>query len=338
MTIENEAFIDLENALHVKFNRLWTPLWRDLQKELIRLANEGKWREARQLANNIDLKPLVDKLRPVARTFSEAALFLGASRIDDPKNASFFGNPEERLIQNGVDQWAVVLERNATISLQTQATTLLSSMETQAIASASTRILKADPGLAKVGKSGTQFSRATASLMISRMSTAGFMLEASARGIQSYRVNEVMDAATCPICAEMHNKTFPVSDGLALSSAVMGATDPESLKSIAPFPSQSKTNIKAVKGMNQQQLTGAGMNLPPYHPYCRGITSLEVENRGTASAGFGAAPGVGLVGVEGLTQDQIAARMFGTFDDLDDEALAIALGGAGAPLVFGDNE
>lgn len=339
MSIHNEAFIDLEQALHTKFDKLWVPLWRDTQKKIIKLANANEWGQARHLANNIDLKPLVDDLRQLAATFSEAALFLGASRIDDPRKASFYGNPDAMAISNGVEQWAVVLERNATIALQTQATNLLSQMEMDAADNEATRIIKADPKLASVGKAGTQFSRAAASLMISRMSTVGFMLEASVRGIQVYRVNEVMDAATCPICAEMHDKTFPVGDGMALSSAIMGATDPESLKSIAPFPSQSKASIKSVQDMSQGQLISAGLNLPPYHPYCRGIVDLEVQNRGTAfEESTNIAPGVALLGVEGMTQRQLAARMFGTFDDLDDDALSIALGAAGAPVVFGDNE
>lgn len=338
MTVENEAFLDLENALHIQFDLLWRVIWRDTQKELFRLANEGKWDEANKIANNINLQIPVDKLRPLARTFSEAALFLGASRIGDPADASFMGAPNELLIENGVDQWAVVLERNATIALQTQATNALARLEREFADKAESRIVKADT-LGAVGKAGTQFSRATASLMISRMSTAGFMLEATARGIQQYRVSEVLDGLTCPICRVMHNKVFPVSDGMALSTTIMNATDPESLKSIAPFPSQSVSNIKAVQGMNQSQFLKVGMQLPPYHPFCRGIATLEIRGAAPSVGGpvGGVTPGIALLGIEGLTEDQLGARMFGDFDDLADDALAIALGiGAGAD--FGDNE
>lgn len=88
--------------------------------------------------------------------------------------------------------------------------------------------------------------------------------------------------------------------------------------------------------MGSGQLVGAGMNLPPYHPNCRGIVVLEVKNRGSAFpiAGVGAAR---LTSTEGLTQEQLASRMFGDFDDLDDQALSFALG-VGAGSDFGDNE
>ena len=276
----------------------------------------------------------------LARTFAEASLFLGASRIVEPEDASFFGAPDERLIDIGVEQWSVVLLRNATLALQTKAEIVLADLERKFSEEALTRIVKGDPDLGKVGRAGTQFSRAAAALMISRMSTAGFMQEATARGVKTYRVNEVMDGATCPICSEMHNKHFPVSDGLALSTTIMQASDPESLRAISPFPSQSAANVKRISGMGSGALVKAGMNLPPYHPNCRGIVTLEEKNRGATLLPFttsSVVPGSALQSAD-LTPDELAAQMFGDFDDLDSAMLDSALGiGAGA-LFFTDGD
>ena len=338
MTIENEAFIDLEQMLHLQTDLLWRAKWRELEKEMNRLANAGDWEGATKIANNIDLQDIADELEGLARTLAEAALFLGASRIvGDPADADFFGEPDERLIENGVKQWSVVLTRNATVALQTTAETQLAVMERVRAEKKLTAIVKADPDLGRVGRQGTQFSRATAALMISRMSTAGFMAQADASGIQTYRVSEVMDAATCPVCSLMHNKTYPVASGAALSGAIMNATDPESLKGIAPFPSQSAANVKRMGGMSQGQLISGGHNLPPYHPNCRGIVTLEVKNSGASLSGGAIQPGVALTASEDLTPDQLAARMFGEFDDVDGNMLDAVLGG-GSGLVFGDNE
>ena len=337
MSVENEAFIDLENMLHERTDRLWRILWRDLQRDLIRLANEGRWDEALDRTNNIDFSEIVADLLQLARTAAEASLFLGASRVDDPEKASFFGEPDEHLIDRAVEQWRIVLERNATEALRIQARNTLADLERKFAEEEATRIVKADPDLSKVGKAGTQFSRATASLMISRMSTMGFLLEASVRGQQFYRVNEVMDAATCPVCATMHNKHFPVQDGLAQASAIMSASDPESLKAVAPFPSQSRANIKSLQNMGQGQLINAGMHLPPYHPNCRGIVTLEDKNsRASLSAGdsaLGLAAGERLVSTDALTPDELNARMFGDFADLEDGLLGAILG-AGAAAEF----
>lgn len=334
MTVEHEAFIDIEKALHEKVDRLWRKQWDQLQRQINRAVNKGDWTEAYSLCNEIDFTPIVKKTQRLARTFAEAALFLGASRIDEPDKASFYGKVDQHLIDRGVEQWAIVLTRNATEAAKLQANNLLAELERDIADQALNRIVKADH-LGKVGAAGTQYSRATASLMISRMSTAGFMLEASARGVQTYRVNEVMDAATCPVCASMHNKTFPVADGLAQSSAIMAASDPESLKAVSPFPSQSKANVKAISSMGQGQLVGAGMHLPPYHPYCRGIVTLEQRGGMQQPALLGGlAAGERMLDSGDLTPDQLAARMFGDFDDLDETALVLALG-AGGSAAFG---
>ncbi len=340
--------------LHLQVDLLWRAKWRELEKEMNKLANEGNWDAAFAIANNIQLDDVIEGTQGLARTLAEAALFLGASRIVNVHDAEFFGEPDERLIENGVLQWSIVLERNAAVALQTTAEIQLANMERERQEKKLSTVIKqgdvsvvdrdlirkAAPDLSRVGRQGTQFSRAAAALMISRMSSAGFMAQAQASGIKQYRVSEVMDAATCPVCSLMHNKTYAVSDGAALSGAIMGATDPESLKAVAPFPSQSAANVKRLGGMSQGQLVAGGMNLPPYHPNCRGIATLEVKNSGASLSGLGGSavqPGVALVDSAELTPDQLGARMFGEFDDFDGDLLDAVLGGGGA-LLFGDNE
>ena len=337
MTVENEAFIDLEQMLHLQVDLLWREKWREMEKQMNKLANAGDWDAAYRIANNIELEDVISETRALARTLAEAALFLGASRIVDAHDADFFGEPDDRLIDNGVAQWTVVLERNATIALQTTAEIALANLERYRQEKKLNAIVKAEPDLGRIGRQGTQFSKAAAALMISRMSTAGFMAQAVASGIKTYRVSEVMDSATCPVCSLMHNKTYPVSDGVALSGQVMAATDPESLKAVSPFPSQSAANVKRLGAMSSGQLVGAGMNLPPYHPNCRGIATLEVKNSQAALTLGAVNFGTALRQTEDLTPDQLGARMFGEFDDTDGELLDAVLGGGGA-LIFGDNE
>lgn len=334
MTVEHEAFIDIEQALHRKVDKLWQKHWSVLKKKIYTAANAGDWEKAYRLCDEIDFTEIVMKSRRLALTLAEAALFLGASRIDDPEKASFYGNPDELLIERAADQWQIVLTRNAQEALRIQAKNLVSELEAEDQAK---KIIKSDLG--KVGKAGAQYSQATASLMISRMSTMGFMLEAQSRGVQEYRVNEVMDAATCPVCATMHNQHFPVADGWnSISSMMMGA-DPESIRATNPFPSQSKANVKRISAMGQGQLVSAGLNLPPYHPNCRGIVTLEQKNRVGDGALLGLAAGERMIDTGDLTPDQLASRMFGDFDDLDEGYLGSILGvGGGAVFGVGDGD
>ena len=180
--------------------------------------------------------------------------------------------------------------------------------------------------------------------MISRMSTAGFMFQAQARGIQEYVVSEVMDAVTCPICSSMHGKRFPVAAGMAKSLSIMQATDPDALKTIAPFPSQSAANVKRVQRMDQGQLIGAGMELPPYHPYCRGIATIVQSGGSPMNIGLGpsgVSAGRLLHSSEDLTPAQLQNRLFGDFDDLDGLFMDSVLGvGSGAlyGVYFGEDD
>lgn len=335
MTVEHEAFIDIEQALHRKVDRLWQKQWAELKRKIHIAANAGAWESAFRLCDEIDFEPIVAKSRRLARTMAEASLFLGASRIDEPEKASFYGKPDEDLLDRAVEQWAIVLTRNAQEALRIQAKNLLAELELE---HQQNKMMIKKSDLGKVGKAGTQFSQATASLMISRMSTMGFMLEGMSRGIQTYRVNEVMDAATCPVCATMHNQHFPVQDGWnSISSQMMGA-DPESIKATNPFPSQSKANVARISQMGQGQLVSAGMNLPPYHPNCRGIVTLEQKNRVGTGSVLGLAAGERMIDSGDLTPDQLASRMFGEFDDLDDAYIASMLGAGGAAIYDGGDE
>jgi len=342
MTIENEAFIDLEQALHHKVNALWVKEWRTIQKKLNRLANAGKWDEAHKLADELNFRKIVRKTTRLAHTLAEAALFLGASRIVEPEDAVFAGSPDEDLLRRAVEQWASVLNRHAQEALRLQIHITLGDLERKS--AEDKMIIKADPDLSRVGKQGTQFSRASASLMISRMSTAGFMMQAQSSGIQEYVVSEVLDSVTCPICRTMHGKRFPVEVGWARLSAIMGATDVDSLKSIAPFPSQSAANVKRLGKLDQVGLIQSGMELPPYHPYCRGIATIQISggagtglNVGFAASGVSA--GRLLHSSEDLTPEELQNRLFGDFDDLDELFMDSVLGvGAGAAFGLDDEE
>lgn len=337
VTVENEAFVDIEMALHNKVEDLWLKQWRPIQKELNKLAAENtaaSWNEAHKLTNSIDWEIIVSETIQLARTLAEAALFLGASRIDTPSNSSFFGAPDERLINIATEQWSTVLVKNAVAALRLQAQVILGDMEVAA--QAKNLIIKAPKNpLTAVGIQGGQYSGIAASLMISRASTAGFFAEASARGIKVYRISEVLDSVTCPVCRLMHNQEFPVSSGVAQSMSVMQATDPDSLKSISPWPSQSASNVKSLAAMNQGQIISAGLNLPPYHPWCRGIATIVTKSGGGVTAAVVASRL--LLRPDEITPEQLGNRLFGDLADLEGaEFEGILALGAGA--LFGDNE
>ena len=62
MTVENEAFVDLEQLLHTQVDLLWRKQWRETEKEMNRLVNAGDWDTAVKIANNINLDLDIDNI------------------------------------------------------------------------------------------------------------------------------------------------------------------------------------------------------------------------------------------------------------------------------------
>lgn len=107
MTIENEAFIDIEQTLHNRTNAKWVKFWREIQGELNKLTNAGKWDEAHKLADTVDLDDLVDDSITLATTLAEAALFLGGvTHCRQSKRSRFLRQP--RPNRDRPRGWAVV--------------------------------------------------------------------------------------------------------------------------------------------------------------------------------------------------------------------------------------
>lgn len=118
-----------------------------------------------------------------------------------------------------------------------------------------------------------------ANLTTSRLVTFGFLSEAKERQITTYQVAEVLDGHTCPVCKYMHGKTFDVAQEYTRILQTLTTQDPQELKSIAPWPKQSKAGLRDLNGMSLKSMQSAGFGSPPYHPGCRGL----VVNAGTVT-------------------------------------------------------
>lgn len=110
-----------------------------------------------------------------------------------------------------------------------------------------------------------------ANVTTSRLVSFGFLAEAVDVGIDRYEVNEVLDARTCQLCRFMHGKQFDVKREHARVLTALGTTDPNELRSIAPWPSASKANLQRLRGQSDAELQASGIGSPPFHPGCRGF-------------------------------------------------------------------
>ncbi|CAA2141488.1 hypothetical protein [Hyphomicrobium sp. ghe19] len=110
-----------------------------------------------------------------------------------------------------------------------------------------------------------------ANLTTSRLVTFGFLAEAKERQITTYQISEVLDDHTCDVCEYMHGKTFSVEEEYTRVLQALMTQNPQDLKSIAPWPKQSKAGLTDLNAMSLKQMQSAGYGSPPFHPGCRGI-------------------------------------------------------------------
>lgn len=133
------------------------------------------------------------------------------------------------------------------------------------------RILK--PFESFMDEAGKAYLSVASSLHTSRLSAYGFTAEADALGLTQYQINEQLDTSICPVCSEMHGKTFEVKAARKLLDVALRVTDPQDLKFIQPWPKQSKAGVAALRGMDNAELVAQGWHVPPFHPRCRGLLS-----------------------------------------------------------------
>lgn len=109
------------------------------------------------------------------------------------------------------------------------------------------------------------------SLHTSRVSAYGFTAEANVLGLDEYQINEQLDNRICPVCRTMHGKRFKVTDARKLLEVVLRTQDPDQLKSLQPWPKQTKEAVAEMASLTPEEMVARGWHIPPFHPGCRGL-------------------------------------------------------------------
>lgn len=142
-------------------------------------------------------------------------------------------------------------------------------------------ILKADPisgryvtPFVSFDKQGEDKLHLIASLNSSRLATWGFTAEAEVRGIVRYRLTNVMDGRTSVFCAFINGHEFNVSDARAKVIEALNVQDPNDLKTVQPWPKQTKEAMEAFEEMSDEELKDRGLHIPPFHPRCRTLCKI----------------------------------------------------------------
>lgn len=278
---QNEALIDLELMLAKKLVGTWHRVWVKHAKKMKVMLREGRFDDAHDEIDKLDFAPIARKHKKMAKTIGNAALSLGASRITGESKNKLSGMGRQDTLAFLMDQFEIMLERNATEYLRQKGHQIIEDYRKK-----QSEIEKAEPVVATIGAIGSlgdDFAHLASNVHTSRLNTFGFLATAMEQNLTHYEISEVMDSRTCPVCREMHGKVFTVSQGVQHAMTIMQNNDPDSLRLLAPWPSQSKRNVANLSQMSADEMATNGLSLPPYHPGCRGIVTTTTE-RVTSSA------------------------------------------------------
>jgi hypothetical protein len=279
-----ENFLTLEDSLTKRIYSVWESENEKTLREIQAAIEDARFLEALELSKTLTFSVADKKLKTYIKTVSTSAVYFGASNV---VSTNEIGTPPEQI--NSVSDKATELLIMALGNLDLHFTRLISKyidksqreyQESRESGEVSKSFSRPFVSYAKLHAEGA--INFTSSLHTSRLASWGFLNECEFQGYVEYKISEMLDPRTCPICSRMHGRKFKVAPAKKKLDSWLSVTDPDQLKSIAPFPRQDSVSLALFDRLSNEDLVKRGWDTPPYHPRCRGIlvkVSEKIERR-----------------------------------------------------------
>ena len=283
MPVKLESFLALEKALSKRMQASLTSLTKDTYVKVGEALKKGQWEEATRLLQAMQLSKVFEDNKGYVTYLTNLAMLFGASRVTAAPGTSVVGlGFEKNTAYQMVQTFQQSVTQKAEAYLKATGLQLIAQLQSEPATKAEEdnpqpdtttspkrRVLRDFQSF--MDASGKAYFDMVSSLHTSRVSAYGFTAEAAALGIKEYQINEQLDNRICPVCSTMHGKKFKVRDARRLLEVVTRVTDPDDLKQLQPWPSQSKDEVEKLAEMSEEELIGKGWHIPPFHPKCRGL-------------------------------------------------------------------
>ena len=298
--IKDEAFLDLEASLLSEVLPVWIKANKVLASKLAEAIDLNDTAVISELLGKFDPELFIKGKTKKVKFLIKSLTYFGATRISQlgPGLHIKGDSGVDEFILRGYEQYKASLSYAwSKMELELMDAVMKAAQVAEelkvAVQKSDTNIIAI---LEEAGKRiGVRNMGIATTLQASRMAVYGMAAEATARGITTYVVNEVLDGKTCPVCRMMHGREFKVVDALEKMETVLSVDSVEDFASLAPFPSQKPENVAKLGEMTGPQLKSLGYDTPPYHPGCRGLITIKSKLPDLSSA----AP---LAGVQGLPE------------------------------------
>ena len=284
MAAQNDARLALDRKVSKVLRDAWDDIRRARTERIASMLDDRRFADALQEIDKFDLSKAVAGHSRLIKTVADASFILGASQLGNDLVSTEL-SPVPAPIRNASKFFAQSLEIS-TVRFKERLRNIVEQARDEHDREQD-RLYKAfsfdtvdqilDSATQKTGFAGIDIA---GSLMNSRMANYGFTVEADLREIQFYQIRAILDSRTGDLDRLMNGRVFPVEVARRSTEQQFSASSAEELAQIAPFPSQKAVDIARYRNMTGAEMFGAGLHLPPYHPYCRCViipTNRTVE-------------------------------------------------------------
>jgi hypothetical protein len=263
------TYLEIESGMMARLYKTWAPQAAAIYAKMTKEIAGGNFDAARALVDTIDLKPAAEANREYLKYSLWAFAVFGAAQASQTRSPLFSNGKYDETLNHTTTILIQSIALNGTEAVQDKALQLIANSEAEygvAQKADKPRFLDEFVSFASTGNERMQM---LATLQASRLSTWGFTAEADLLGFSDYRLDAVLDGRTSAFCRIINGHVFRVEDAHESITRILKVENPDDLKTVQPWPKQTTEALKTYKEMTAEQLTAAGLHIPPFHPGCR---------------------------------------------------------------------
>lgn len=286
MAVRLEDYVAVEEGVANWLYAYWYAAFAPLMPHIVKAIEAKDYDAAWKIVHGVDVQSIAQKVEKGLENHVVVALTFGAMLKKQSNKIIYTDHALPPIVPNVVKLYQASLLRIQRVVLET----LVAFFQTHepvhkhehehcgcldelaVLLLKSAKLSNADKLNAVVMGQARSAIDVAANLNTSRLVQLGYLQQSYVDGVTTYEITEVMDGRTCGVCRSMNGQQFQTTDGISRLMSLLQITDPDSMKAAAPFPSQSADNVAALSKASSSQLTAMGLQSPPYHPGCRGMT------------------------------------------------------------------
>lgn len=261
------AYLQLEQNLRLRLRKSWGKLAAKMHAQLDTLIKKGDFEAARELVEGFDLSSVAEDNREYIKYTLWGFAVLGAAEVSD--KPAIEGMQFSKTLNHVTQSTVASLALHANAYVKQQAMQLIANAEAEPDVAKKDERGRYVTDFVSFANTGDEAMQLVSSLHSSRLAVWGFTAEASLYNLTNYQLSSVIDGRTSEFCRLINGRTFAVADATSSINTILQAQDPEDLRTLQPWPSQTKAGLEEFASLSTEEIVSRNWHIPPFHPGCR---------------------------------------------------------------------